>query len=177
MLTGSLVLGALFVTGSGLAVLRTGGYELPAGHKGTLAVFSTWQWVFAAHVARRIAAPDRPDDLTIPTPEEVDVAGFMDGYIARMPGALRRDLLRGFAYIEHIAPLSLGYLKRFTHLSPDDQDRVLHALEVSEHPLLRGAFEGLKALVFMGYYRDARTWKIVGYEGPLIRRPQGGWTR
>jgi hypothetical protein len=90
---------------------------------------------------------------------------------------LRRDLLRALVYVEHVAPLGVGYLRRFTRLEPAEQDRVLSALETSSQDLLRGAFEGIKALVFMGYYRDARTWKILGYDGPLIHRPAGGWER
>ena len=43
--------------------------------------------------------------------------------------------------------------------------------------LLRGAFDGLKSLVFMGYYRDPRTWRILGYDGPRVNRPDEGWWR
>ena len=50
--------------------------------------------------------------------------------------------------------------------------RVLASLESSSQGLLRGGFDGLKSLVFMGYYRDARTWKIVGYAGPFVGRSQ-----
>jgi hypothetical protein len=161
--------------GSGLAFFRTTGYAVPKTIE--LEAISGWQWVFVTHVARRIAAADRPDDPSIPSPDEVDVAGFIDGYVARMPAALRRDLLRAFTYVEHVAPLGLGYLSRFTRLSPAEQDKVLASLETSQTDLLRGAFEGLKSLVFMGYYRDARTWKILGYDGPLLNRPAGGWQR
>jgi hypothetical protein len=41
--------------------------------------------------------------------------------------------------------------------------------------LLRAGCEGLKSLVFLGYYRDPRTWTILGYDGPLVGRPAGGW--
>jgi hypothetical protein len=177
LLQGSLAFGALVVTGSGLALLRTRGYSVPPDRAAALRVLSAWQWVFVTHAARRIAAPDRPHDPSIPTPDEVDVAGFIDGYVAAMPPALRRDLLRGFAYVEHVAPLGLGHLSRFTRLPPEEQDEVLASLETSDLELLRGTFEAIKSLVFMGYYRDARTWKILGYEGPLIHRPARGWTR
>ena len=53
----------------------------------------------------------------------------------------------------------------------------LAALEASSQDLLRGGFTGLKSLVFMGYYRDARTWKVLAYDGPLVGRPENGWTR
>ncbi len=60
-------------------------------------------------------------------------------------------------------------------LPPGAQDRVLASLEASSHDLLRAGFAGLKALVYIGYYRDVRTWGIVGYDGPLVGRPEGGW--
>jgi hypothetical protein len=177
VLKASLVAGFLLATGSTLAVLRTRGYDLPPERAKKLVSLSPWQLILVTHIARRIAAPDRPGDGAIPTADEVDVAGFIDGYVARMPAALRQDLFRALIYIEHVAPLGLGLARRFTRLSPEDQDRVLAALESSGQDLLRGAFEGVKSLVFMGYYRDPRTWKILGYEGPLVRRPEGGWTR
>jgi hypothetical protein len=48
-------------------------------------------------------------------------------------------------------------------------------MEASDETLLRGGFAGLKSLVFMGYYRDPRTWKILGYAGPWVGRPERGW--
>jgi hypothetical protein len=177
VLKATLAASALLVAGSTLAVFRARGYDLPPDRASKLVALSPWQLVFVTHLARRIAAPDRPGDPTIPTTDEVDVAGFIDGYVARMPAALRRDLFRAFVYVEHVAPLRLGLAWRFTRLAPEDQDRVLAALESSGQDLLRGAFDGLKSLVFMGYYRDARTWKILGYDGPLIHRPEGGWVK
>ena len=52
---------------------------------------------------------------------------------------------------------------------------MLAAIEASSSDLLRAGFDGLKSLVFMGYYRDARTWGILGYDGPLVGRPPSGW--
>jgi hypothetical protein len=53
---------------------------------------------------------------------------------------------------------------------------VLASLEASSSDLLRAGFDGLKSLVFFGYYRDPRAWRLLGYDGPLVRRPAGGWT-
>ncbi len=176
-LEGSIVLGAVAAVGGLVGLVRTGGYVLPGEVRARLVALAPWQYVLVRAVARRIAAPDRPDDASIPTPDDVDVAGFVDAYVAKMPGPLRRDLLRFFAVVEHLAPLRLGLASRFTLLSPADQDLVLSSLESGPSDLLRGGFDGLKSLVFMGYYRDARTWKILGYEGPLVGRPPGGWQR
>jgi hypothetical protein len=140
-----------------------------------LAALEPWQFVVVEHAARRIVAPDRPDDRSIPTADEVDVAGFVDGWVARLPERVRRDLGRFLAYLEHLAPVGSGMTSRFTRLSPAQQDAVLATVEASSSDLLRAGFDGLRSLVFLGYYRDARTWRIIGYDGPLVNRPLGGW--
>jgi hypothetical protein len=155
-----------------LAIARTRGYRPPARK---LAALSAWQFAVVEQVARRIAAPDRTDDPSIPTADDVDVAGFVDEWVVRMSAPIRRDLGRFLAYLEHVAPLGAGCVARFTLLSAVDQDRVLASVETSTSDLLRAGFDGIKSLVFLGYYRDARTWTIVGYDGPLVGRPEGGW--
>jgi Gluconate 2-dehydrogenase subunit 3 len=167
------VFAALLVGGAAVAVVRTRGYEAPPGR--TLQGLTSWQFAVVQHAARRIVAPDRPGDRTIPSADDVDVAGFVDAWVPRMNATVRRDLGRFFAYLEHLAPVGSGFASRFTRLAPGDQDTVLAAVEASSSDLLRAGFDGLKALVFMGYYRDPRTWAIVGYDGPLVRRPEGGW--
>ncbi len=176
-LKGAAVGGILLAGGSVVALIRTRGYEVSPEAAAKLRSLAPWQLVFVQHAARRICAPDREGDASIPSADDTDVAGFVDTYTARMPPSLRRDLFRFFAYVEHLAPLGVGLASRFTRLSSEEQDRVLASLEASSSDLLRGGWEGLKSLVFMGYYRDARTWKILGYDGPLVGRPEGGWAR
>jgi hypothetical protein len=168
--------GGLALAAGAIAIVRTRGYSVPEGVRVKLASLAPWQYVTVASVARRIAAPDE-EDPALPTTDDADVAGFVDEYVARLPAPLRRDLLRAIAFVEHVAPLGVGSASRFTRLSPADQDRVLASLESSGEDLLRGAFDGLKSLVFMGYYRDPRTWKILSYDGPRVNRPDEGWGR
>jgi len=163
----------LVLGGAAVAVVRTRGYSVPPGR--TLVALSAWQLAVVEHAARRIVAPDRPGDPTIPTADAVDVAGFLDAWLSRMAPRVQRDLGRFLAYVEHLAPVACGMTSRFTRLSPEDQDRTLAGIESSSSDLLRAGFEGLKSLVFMGYYRDPRTWGIVGYDGPLVGRPAQGW--
>jgi hypothetical protein len=172
----ALAAGAVAIASGGIAAVRTRGYAVPGDVAATLEVLAPWQYVVVQAIARRIAAPDR-DDASIPTPDETGVAAFVDGYVARLPATLRRDLLRALAFVEHLAPIGAGYASRFTRLGPAEQDRVLASLEASSQDLLRGAFDGLKSLVFMGYYRDPRTWRILSYDGPRVNRPDDGWWR
>ena len=170
----ALVGGGLALAAGGVAAVRTRGYAVPDAVAAKLEALAPWQYVVIQSVARRIAAPDR-EDPALPTTDDTDVAGFVDGYVARLPAPLRRDLLRAIAFVEHLAPLGVGRASRFTRLPPADQDRVLASLESNGEDLLRGAFDGLKSLVFMGYYRDPRTWRILSYDGPRVNRPEEGW--
>jgi hypothetical protein len=163
----------LVATGSIVALLRTRGYVLPPERVGKLAILDAAQFTVIEHAARRIAARDRDD---APTPDDVDVAGFVDRYVAGMHPRSRTDLFRFLTYVEQVAPLAAGHASRFTRLAPADQDRVLSRLESSDNNLLRAGFAGLKALVFMGYYRDPRTWKVIAYDGPRVGRPAAGWS-
>jgi hypothetical protein len=164
---------AVLALGGLAGFVRSRGYAVPPGKR--LLAMSAWQFVVVQHAARRIAAPDRADDASIPSADDLDVAGFVDSSLSRMRPAVRRDFGRFLAYIEHLAPLRGGLGSRFTRLSAAEQDRVLAATEASSSDLLRAGFDGLKSLVLMGFYRDPRTWGIVGYDGPRVGRPLDGW--
>jgi len=163
----------LVLGGVATAAVRTSGYVVDGDRK--LTALKAWQYVVIQHAARRITASDRPYDTSIPSADDVDVAGFVDTWVSRMAPRTRRDLGALLAFVEHIAPLGCGLPSRFTRLSAPEQDRVLRSIEASAAEILRAGFDGLKALVFMGYYRDVRTWKILGYDGPLVARPAEGW--
>jgi hypothetical protein len=137
----------------------------PAGPK-LLVALSPWQGAVVAHAARRIAAPDPAAGTAVPDADEADVVAFVDEWVGRMSPSTRRDLMRFLFYVEHLAPVAAGCFSRFTRLAPAAQDRVLASIESSSSSLLRAGFEGLKALVFLGYYRDPRTWSLLGYDGP-----------
>ena len=165
VLKAAIAFGVLGAAGSVVALVRSRGYEVPEGIRGKLVGLEAWQYVVVQHLARRVCAADEPGVLT---PDVADVAGFVDGYVANMAPRMRRDLGRFLGVIEQLAPAALAMTSRFTHLEATDQDKVLGSLESSSSDLLRGGFEGMKALLFMGYYRDARTWRIIGYDGPRV---------
>jgi len=172
VLRAALGLGLLGATGGIVALVRSRGYEVSPEVRARIVSLEPWQYVVVQHLARRVCAADAPD---VVTPDETDVAGFVDRYLAGMPARVRRDLGRFLGVVEQVAPAFVGSASRFTRLGPGDQDRVLAALEAHTNELLRGGFEGVKALLFMGYYRDGRTWSILGYEGPRVAaRPEAG---
>jgi hypothetical protein len=165
VLKAAVVSGAIAVLSGAVAFVRLRGYEEPSGP--ALLALSPAQYAIVQHLARRICAAD---EKGAPSPDHIGVARFVDRYVAEMPERLRGDLFRFFSYVEQLAPAVLGMASRFTRLSTRDQDDVLASIESSSSDLLRGGFESVKALVFMGYYRDPRTWSIASYDGPLLGR-------
>jgi hypothetical protein len=162
---------AVVMGGVGLAFLRSRGY--PAVPGGASASLDRSRFALVRAVAARVCAPDAAG---APSADEVGVASFVDAYASKMAGGQRADLLKFLDFIEQLAPaMTIRSSTRFTRLTQVDQDRVLAGLEASEVDLLRGGFAGLKALVFMGYYRDPRTWSVLGYEGPTLGRAVPPW--
>jgi hypothetical protein len=169
----SLVIGGvLSAFGGAVALVRTGGYGVDAATSGRLRVLAPWQYAVVRDVARRMLAADRSEG--VPSADDVGVAEFVDGYLADMRPSLRRDLLRFLRFVEQLAPLGSVSFHRFTELAPIDQDEVLSALEASHIDALRAGFQALKSLVMMGYYRDPRTFAILGYRGPLLGLSEQG---
>lgn len=148
-LGGALVVG-LAVVGAGL--VRARGYAKVEG----LRTLAAWEFaVLDAVIARMVL-------------ERTDATRFADQFLADAPARDRRDCRHLFAFIEQLAPLRCGYLSRFTRLDPAAQDAVLTWLERAPLGQLRGAFQVLKSLSMMGFYRDAGTWPSLGYTGPAV---------
>jgi hypothetical protein len=161
-----LIGGTLAALGGAVALFRMAGYEGLPTTAAQLRVLAPWQYLVFRAVARRMVAADRAEG--VPSPDEVGVAEFVDGYLVEMRPRLRRDLLRMLRYVEQLAPLGAGFAGRFTDLGPSEQDEVLLALEASRFDQLRAGFQAIKSLVMMGYYRDSRTFSILGYGGPFV---------
>lgn len=162
------------VGATGLAALvRVTGYDRSDRRIAGLRALSPWQLAVVDALADRMCAPDVPGQA--PTPREVEVALFVDAFVAESAPEVQRDLHAAFGALEHAFPALAGEVHRFTALSAERQDAVLVAMERSSIGLVRGAFHGLKSLVMMGYYRDPRTWGVLDYDGPFVARPTEGW--
>jgi hypothetical protein len=87
--------------------------------------------------------------------------GIMDEALQGRPPAVRRQFA-AFLGILRWAPLA-RYGTPLENLRADRQDAVLRWFEDCPVSLLRKGFWGLKAMVFMGYYGQPETNKLVGY--------------
>ncbi|MBL8720371.1 MAG: gluconate 2-dehydrogenase subunit 3 family protein [Myxococcales bacterium] len=166
------------LSGAGVAAfVRASGYVVDPARAAKLRCLAPWQLVVVDALAARFCAADVPYDSpgAPPTPLEVGVSEFVDQFLAESDAEVRRECLALFGMIEHAYPMSCGHLHRFSALSPAAQDDVLRSLAGSASALLQGAFTGCKSLFMMGYYRDPRTWGVLGYDGPKKGRPTEGW--
>lgn len=159
------------------ALVRTSGYDVEDRRRAHLKALSPWQLAVVDALADRICLAEVAYDAPFapPTPRECEVAEFIDGYVAAADAAMRRELLAAIGAVEHFFPLLIGSPHRFSALAPEQQDAVLAAMERSPIDLVCGCFGGLKAICMMGYWRDPRTWGVLGYDGPRVNRPEGGW--
>ncbi len=169
--------GTAVVAGTALAS-RLGGYDVDFRRAAYLKTLSPWHLAVLDAVAARLCLADVPYDSigAPPHPSEVGVSEFVDAFVAAAHPTVQRDVKGLLALVEHLWPLRCGYAHRFTRLDAAAQDDVLAKMESASIGLVRGAFAGLKTLVMMGYWRDARTWGVLDYDGPLVGRPAGGFT-
>lgn len=171
LLRAGLAGGALLGLG-GLLAWHTLGYEVPWAVKRRLRTLSPKEYLIVAAAAARIL---RSEDPAYPSPEDVEAAFFVDELAAALDPAALDDLKKLLHVLEHALPISTGRPDRFTRLDGEAQDAVLRAMSESSIGLMRGGFDALKSLCAMAYFRDARTWDAIGYDGPLVGRPSGGW--
>ena len=139
------------------------GYHLDAATAGRLRVLSSKEYLVMQAVARRVLASDGDD---APSVEAVDVAGAVDAYVAKLPPPVQRDVRALLQLVEHGSSLFRLGATRFTHLTAAEQDATLADWQRSSLTVRRRGFQALRALAFFGYWRDDRTWTLLGYSGP-----------
>jgi hypothetical protein len=159
---GGALLGVSAIVGRHLS-----GYTLPAGIVSPRTLSNKELLVLAAAVAR-LVAPDGPD---APVPDALSIAGWLDGYLAGLDAPLRRDLRGCLQLLEHGSSLFRLRASRFTHMTPAEQDATLSDWATSTLAVRRQGFQALRALAFLGYYREDRTFALLGYPGPILKVP------
>lgn len=159
-------------TGAGGVLLLCAGALLPAGctrypsPRSQLRFFTAKEYAILNLLAARI--------LGIAALAEggagggVDVAARLDPTVLTWDADLQRQLRFALRVVEHGTYLFDLERKRFSKLTPEQQDRYLAGWAASTLGARRVAFLGLKALVSLGYY--AGEWDGLGYPGPWLGR-------
>jgi len=164
-----LVLAGTLAGGGAILSGQLGTYRLDEETRRRLRALTTKQFVVLEVLARRVLAADRPG---APSPDQLGVAAWIDEWLLDADPATRKDVGRMLELVEHATPLVAWRRRRFTDLEPAAQDAYLAGLAQSRIAAVREGMAALKTLCMMGYYRDPRSWAIVGYDGPTVPR---GW--
>lgn len=109
-----------------------------------------------------------PDVEGQPTAREARIAERIDKELSFHTPKMQSDVKAALLLVEHGGILHLSG-SRFTRLSPEEQDAHLGRMTQGRE-LERQAFTGLRTLAMFFYYCDERTWKNIGYVGPLMPR-------
>jgi hypothetical protein len=165
-LFGGLILGV-----GGVFGYQNSGYSLADKQREiTLKVLSIKEFLIMQAVALRVMASDQPG---APTASELGVAQWIDGYLSRQPSWVQGDFKMLLNALEHSGPLMDLVFSRFTRMSPTQQDKVLMNWSRSRLDLRKQGFSALKGLCVMAFYRHPRSWDILGYDGPLVKKKGG----
>jgi hypothetical protein len=103
----------------------------------------------------------------VPETTELDAAGLgrffgiIDGALQDRPSSVRQQFAT-FLGVLRWAPL-VRYGSSLDKLRAERQDAVLRWFEDCPVGLLRKGFWGLKAMIYMGYYGQPETNRLVGY--------------
>ena len=96
--------------------------------------------------------------------------------LSHMEGMLtnrREEIRKKFTLFLKVIRI-LGFLKTgraFERLAPEKRARLLRSFEYSRLSLFRRGFWGLRSLVMLAFYTDARNAKKIGFSGPTLKSP------
>lgn len=160
-------MGGVLLGGAALVGRQLTGYHVDAATARRLRVLSPKEYLVLQAVARRVLAPDRDD---APSADTVEVALGVDAYLAKLPPYVQRDVGALLQLVEHGSALFRLRATRFTRMGAAEQDATLADWERSSLTVRRQGFQALRTLSFLGYWRDDRTWPLIGYSGPMLPR-------
>ena len=155
-------------TGVGGIALLAFGSVLPAGCERyssptrSLKFLTRKEYAVATQAAVRILGlgPEARDEIGV----------FMDALLAELPSLSQRQARLMLRVVEHGTHLFDLKTKRFTRLSPAEQDTYLQGWMESSLGARRVIFRALKTLAALGFYAQESSWESIGYDGPVLGR-------
>jgi hypothetical protein len=113
-------------------------------------------------------------DTLLPSIAEGDPPGgdvvpdSLDDLMRHLPPKKQREL-RVVLTVFDLAAVPL-HGRRFARLPPEKRDRYVDGWMRSRIPARRIVFRSLRTLFATLYYQDDRSWKTLGYDGPVVKR-------
>lgn len=158
----------LLQTGLGGALLLAVGAVLPSGCaryspiQGPLRFLTRKEYAVVTAAAVRI--------LGLPDEAREGIGGFIDGLLAELPPTTQQQARLMIRVVEHGTHLFDLKPRRFTRLSPAEQDVYLRGWMESTLGARRVIFRALKTLAALGYYAQTSSFGEIGYDGPWLGR-------
>lgn len=119
-------------------------------------------------VARALVEALAPGGDGFPGGAELGLVQRIDEEVWAADDGMASDLRSALELLEHVPPL-LGHMGRFSALSVAARGDVFERMLRSRRDLFVQVAIGLKQLVQICYYADARVWPAIGYDGPWIK--------
>ena len=158
----------LLQTGLGGALLLAVGAILPSGcaryspAERPLRFLTRKEYAVVTQAAVRI--------LGLPDEARENIGGFIDGLLAELPSTTQQQARLMVRVVEHGTHLFDLKPRRFTRLTPVEQDAYLRGWMESTLGARRVIFRALKTLAALGYYAQTSSFAEVGYDGPWLGR-------
>jgi hypothetical protein len=96
-------------------------------------------------------------------PQDLQVADRILEYIGTLPRPMQKEIRQLLIVFEYLPIFFLFKPKRFSRLSPKDQERYIAAWGTSSIGLFRSGFRVLKSLSVSTYYQNPAAWDAIGY--------------
>lgn len=158
----------LLQTGLGGALVLAFGAVLPSGCTPYSAIERPLRFLTRKEYAVVTQAAVRI--LGLPDDARDSLGGFIDGLLADLPPTSQGQARLMLRVVEHGTHLFDLKPRRFTRLTPSEQDAYLKGWMESTLGARRIIFRALKTLAALGYYAQTESFAAIGYDGPWLGR-------
>ena len=129
------------------------------GPPNSLSTLSPREASIFACLVDTVAAPEP----LLPPVSHTDAAFFFDRWMQASPRPNAIGM-RVVLHVVELAPLALGFGKRFRRLAAADRVRYVKAIERNTSPQLRQITKLVKGAAFLSYYGDPEIMRRLGYD-------------
>ena len=155
-------------TAGGIAAL-TAATLLPTGCGGypsvaTLRTFTAKEFA----VLKGLITTYLPPAEGLPSAEDLDIAGYLDTYLAVEPAPVRKQLKQALLLVEYGGFWYGPERRRFTRMTAAGQEAYLQGWLESASPFRRQVGQIFRRATINTYYGDERSWDAIGYDGPFV---------
>lgn len=111
-----------------------------------------------------------PVEGSILTPTEaVPVIANIDAMLGVMQASTRDDVLLLFDVFEY-SPIFSRQILQFSQLDNDDARFHIEACQRSSISIQRAVVTAMKKFIYIGYWRDSKTWSPIDFDGPVSKQ-------